>query len=65
MRYALTARHVNREFVPEDQHWKGDFIIPDEYVYDGDIDIMSEVRARRLAAANTEGDNLSKAGEEV
>ena len=36
LRFALTARYVKPEFVPETEHWKGDFIPKPEFEYDGD-----------------------------
>lgn len=60
MRYALTARHVKREFAPEDQHWKGDFVLPDEFSYDGDINIVAEVQAARAARESPLGNSIHR-----
>jgi len=65
MRMGLTARFVKPESVPQDQHWKGDFTIPEEFIYDGDINIVAKVQAAKLARENAVENDIGGDGEEV
>lgn len=37
LRYGLTGRYIKPENIPVGEHWKGDFRIPAQKVYDGDL----------------------------
>ena len=37
LRYGLTGRYIKPENIPVEEHWKGNFTIPPEKVYDGDL----------------------------
>lgn len=37
LRFGLTGRYIKPENIPVEEHWKGDFIIDPEKVYDGDL----------------------------
>ena len=37
LRYGLTGRYIKPENIPVKEHWKGNFTIPPEKVYDGDL----------------------------
>ncbi len=52
MRYALTARSIKLASIPEKEHWKGEFILPNKFFYDGDVSLVAEVQAARLAREN-------------
>lgn len=36
VRFAITARYIKPELVPESEHWKGDFTEDPAHAYDGD-----------------------------
>lgn len=40
LRYALTARQIIVPNIPEDERWKGEFEIPADQRYDGDIGLF-------------------------
>ncbi|KAK4695373.1 hypothetical protein P7C71_g2375, partial [Lecanoromycetidae sp. Uapishka_2] len=48
MRFALTARYIKPEKVPQALHWKGQFTIPDNFVYTGDINLPAETQATKV-----------------
>ncbi|KAL9077233.1 MAG: hypothetical protein Q9161_000499 [Pseudevernia consocians] len=37
LRFGLTGRYIKPEDIPVEEHWKGEFSIPPEKVYDGDL----------------------------
>ena len=37
LRYALTGRYIKPENIPVAEHWKGEFTIAPDKVYDGDL----------------------------
>ena len=37
LRYGLTGRYIKPENIAPEEHWKGDFTIAPEDVYDGDL----------------------------
>ena len=53
LRYGLTARYIKPENIPVKEHWKGNFTIPPEKVYDGDLAIYKA----HFPEEEEEGDN--------
>ncbi len=37
LRFGLTGRYIKPENIAVEEHWKGEFTIPPEKVYDGDL----------------------------
>ena len=37
LRFGLTGRYIKPENIPVEEHWKGEFTIAPEKVYDGDL----------------------------
>ena len=42
LRYGLTGRYIKPENIPQEEHWKGEFTIKPEDVYDGDLKLFKE-----------------------
>lgn len=53
MRYALTARYVKPENIDKSEHWKADDHIAPEDAYDGDLNIIQEMKQARAARTAT------------
>lgn len=56
LRYAMTCRYVKPENIPEEDHWKAKFHIDAADMYDGDPNLIQEVKEHmaRLAEAVVE-----------
>ena len=57
LRYAMTCRYVKPENIKKEDHWKAEFHIDAKDMYDGDPDLIQEVKGNmaRLAAAAAAG----------
>ena len=42
LRYGLTGRYIKPENIARREHWKGEFHIPEDEVYDGDLKLFRE-----------------------
>ena len=49
----MTCRYVKPENIPTRDHWKADFHIDAADMYDGDLDLIQEVKANSAKLTTT------------